>query len=130
SADARADPDQAVLAPWAIDRRGPDDRDGRRARVDIPERELIGHDLRAGVTAAGCVRIVAVVFRDDRPLRARSVDADGRDVDEPADALGESGLDEPLGPEHVDLEKVDPAARRRDLARAMEDHIHALDGAL
>ena len=49
-------------------------------------------------------------------------------MDEAAHPVLEGRLDQPLGPEHIHLEEVDPAPTAFDLARTMVDHVHALGG--
>src|SRR5262249_40699993 len=82
------------------------------------------------VAAPPGVGVVAVVFADDRSIRPLGVDADRAHVDEAANAVLEGGLDQPLRPQHVDLEEIDPAPARLDLAGAVVDHVHALHGPL
>src|SRR5262249_55407357 len=57
-------------------------------------------------------------------------DADRAPGDEGATPVLGGGLDQPLRPQHVDLEEIDPAPARLDLAGAVVDHVHALHGPL
>src|SRR5262249_1843492 len=126
---AHADADEVVLAAGAVDRRGPEHGDGGRLSAHIPRRHLIGHDLRAGVAAAPGVLVEAVVLPDDAARRALAIHADRPRGAEAADAALERRLDEPLRAEHIGLQKVHPAAGRFDLARAVVDHVDAVNRA-